>query len=250
MNTRPLYLIALLLLGLSGCQLISNPLPHLWFYTYATGSDGDSLLTPASFLELRGDGSYTRDFGQFEYGGWTRKDKQILLTNQQHKTNTLTIKGLSSKEMQLVMPDGKEGSFESLPLPSATAAEDPFSSKNNLWRIPPDHKETEAGIRQRLFNHCQFWETYFTWALDKQLETIDVRSTPTSIKIYGNGFGVKPFDELPARWKGCFFDEEDCRKANEMIEDIFRHKSIAWAHTDNKFKLFISAFQQLKRYLR
>jgi hypothetical protein len=107
-------LILLLITG-SGCTLVSDPIPHLWFFTYTQGGETDSLLTPASFLELRKDGTYTRDFGRFDYGKWVYKDKILYL-----------------------------------------------------------------------HNHCQFWETYFTWALKNELATIDVRSTPTAIKIYGN----------------------------------------------------------------
>ncbi len=140
--------------------------------------------------------------------------------------------------MQLDLGGGKTAYFESQPLPAATSGEDPFSGHNNQWRIPAAHKENDEEIKKRLYNHCQFWEAYFTWALKNELATIDVRSTPTAIKIYGNGFGLKPFEELPARWKSCFFDEEDCRKAGEMIQDIFQHKNIAWAHTDNKHKFF------------
>lgn len=105
-------------------------------------------------------------------------------------------------------------------------------------------------IRKRLYNHCQFWEAYFRWALDKGLNTVDVRSTPTPIKIYGNGFALKPTEDLPAEWVNCFYDANDCRKASDMIRDIFQHKTIAWAQTDNKFKMFLSAFQQLQTLLR
>ena len=34
---------------------------------------------------------------------------------------------------------------------------------------------------------------YFNWALDNELTTVDVRSTPTPIKIYGNGFTIKQY---------------------------------------------------------
>jgi hypothetical protein len=120
---------------------------------------------------------------------------------------------------------------------------------NNQWRIPATAKESDQEIRKRLFNHCQFWESYFTWALKNDISTVDVRSTPTLIKIYGNGFTLKPFAELPPIWKSYFFDAQDCEKANDMITDIFQKKNIAWAHTDNKYKMFISAFQQLKIFL-
>jgi hypothetical protein len=245
------YFILVLLSG-SSCLMLSDPVPALWFYTYSGGATTgrDSLLTPASFLELRKDGSYTRDFGRFDYGTWSVKDHQLTLTNARHKTFIFPMTLVGNNEMQLSMGKGVPADFESLRLPSARAAEDPFSLANNRWRLPAAGKENDTAIRQRLFNHCQFWEAYFLWALNNEISTVDVRSTPTLIKIYGNGFGLKPFDELPAAWKSYFFDEEDCRKANAMIKDIFDRQTIAWGHTDNKYKMFVGAFQQLEQFLR
>jgi hypothetical protein len=243
-----LYIIG----GTTGCLIPRDPLPALWFYTYSDGpaSGRDTSLTPASFLVLRSDGSYTRDFGRFEYGTWTRKDKELSLVDQDHVTHHYTLDGVNAKEMRLTSVRGITADFERLSLPAAQQAEDPFCVANNRWRLPARQKEPDSEIRKRLFNHCQFWEAYFTWALNDKLTTVDVRSTPTPIKIYGNGFGLKPFDQLPAEWKSCFFDEEDCRKASDIIENIFQQKNIAWAHTDNKFKLFLGAFQQMENFLR
>ena len=112
-----------------------------------------------------------------------------------------------------------------------------------------EHKESSAEIKLRLVNHCRFWKNYFTWALDNNLNTIDVRSTPTPIKIYGNGFAIKDFNDLPLNWKNYFFDSTDCKLANDMLKDVFTHNDIAWAHTDNKFKMFIGAFEQLEQML-
>ena len=238
-----------LLVALAGCVLSTKPGSKVWFYTFGTGPGPDDL-TPVSFLELRPDGVYTRDFGQYDYGRWEQKDQQLLLTNQQHKTFIYNIASLTSKEMQLTVAKDRVGHFESKTLPSANGAEDPYSADNNRWRIPATHKETDAEIRHRLYDHCRFWETYFAWAQEKKLDIVDVRSTPTSIKIYGNGFGLKPFEELPPRWKALFFDEEDCRKANAIIEDIFQHQTIAWGNTESKYKMFLGAFQQLEQFLR
>ncbi|HEY4107614.1 hypothetical protein [Puia sp.] len=241
--------LAIVLNALSGC---GGPRDHLWFYSYGSGPGRDTTgeLTPASFIELRPDGSYTLDFGRYEYGSWNRKEDQLFLTSQQHKTYVYAMKLPTPKEMELVVAKGRTGHFESRPFPSDNRTEDPFSAENNRWRLPATHKETDAEIKQRLYNHCKFWEYYFKWALDKKLNMVDVRSTPTAIKIYGNGFGLKPYEELPDRWKAFFFDEEDCRKANDMIQDIFRHKTIAWANTDSKYKMFLGAFQQMEEFLR
>jgi hypothetical protein len=241
-----------MLAATTGCSLLVNPLPKLWFFTYGTGTPNakDSLLSPASFLELRPDGSYTRDFGVFEYGTWLKKDHQLILTSHDRLKSTYPLTLPSSSEMQLTLTGDYVASFESQAIPSLKDKEDPFSVYNNHWRIPATHEESDMEIRRRLNNHCQFWEAYFRWALDKGLNTVDVRSTPTPIKIYGNGFTLKSTEDLPPEWVNCFYDADDCRKASDMIKDIFQHKTIAWAQTDSKFKMFLSAFQQLQNYLR
>ncbi len=251
---KPLLHIAIFItiINATGCSLLVNPLPKLWFFTDGTGTPNgkDSLLNPASFIELRPDGSYTRDFGRFEYGTWQKKDHELVLASHDRLNSTYQLLMSSAGEMQLTFGSGYIGSFESRTIPSIKQKEDPFSLLNNRWRIRPMHKETDAEIKERLFNHCQFWETYFRWALDKQINYVDVRSTPTSIKIYGNGFALKNTEDLPAEWVSCFYDADDCLKASDMIREIFEHKTIAWAQTDNKYKMFLSAFHQLQNYLR
>lgn len=241
-----------MMLSLTGCQLLINPLPKLWFYTYGNGvpTGKDSLLTPASFLELRPDGSYTRDFGYFEYGTWIKKDRQLILTSHNQTTYRYPLTSINPGEMQLTLNSGLVANFDSQSLPSGNEKEDPFSVYNNRWRMPAMHKESDAGIRRRLYEHCRFWEAYFHWALNKELPTVDVRGTPSAIKIYGNGFTLKQVEDLPPEWTSFFFDAEDCQKANDIITDIFQHKTIAWPHTDNKYKMFVSAFQQMENFLR
>jgi hypothetical protein len=243
--------IFLLFAATAGCSLLVNPLPKIWFFTYGTGAPKgkDTLLNPASFLELRPDGSYTRDFGAFEYGTWLKKDHLLILTSHDRQSTSYPLTLPSPTEMQLTLANGYLASFESHPLPSQQQKQDPFSLINNRWRIHATHKESDAEIRNRLLNHCQFWEAYFRWALDKGLNTVDVRSTPTPIKIYGNGFALKPTEDLPAEWVSCFYDADDCQKASNIIKNIFEHKTIAWAQTDNKFKMFLSAFHQLQNFL-
>lgn len=243
--------IIILLACATGCRFQSPHLNNLWFYTYnSNAGNNESPLTPANFLELRHDGSFTLDFGKFEYGSWSFSNNQLYLTNQNHETRSFPLNYPGGKEMQLTINKDLIANFESQPIKETAFAKDPFSKMNNNWRIPAIRKETDDEIRKRLLNHCQFWEVYFTWALDNEIATIDVRSTPTLIKIYGNGFTLKPIADLPLEWKSYFYDTEDCERANKYIDGIFEKKNIAWAHTDNKYKMFISAFQQMEHYLK
>jgi hypothetical protein len=250
-NLRSICIFLLIGLTFSGCLQQKPAVAKCWFYTYQTdfNTKNENGLTPASFLCVRKDGTYTRDFGIFDFGHWVLKDRVINLASQRNQNASLKIILLSEKEMTIDI-NGKTINLDGHTLPPGKSSEDPFSIENNQWRIPASQKENEQALRKRLSNHCRFWEVYFTWALKTNQETIDVRSTPTLIKIYGNGFTLKPVTDQPGRWRSYFFDDEDCQKAYDIMADIVSKRDIALAHTDNKFKMFIGAFQQLEAALK
>ena len=230
----------------------SPPVKHaqLWFFTHGRSQNGASntRLSPVSFLYLGEDGAYTRDFGSFDYGKWRYSNDSLVLTsNAAAKTEKFKVDAKGSKEINLVSSEGIDV-FELHPATPADSL-NPFSVDNNRWRIRPASAESYEQLRERLINHCRFWETYFTWALNNEIQYLDVRSTPTAIKIYGNGFGLKPYDELPEAWKQCFYSPEDCSQANSIIEQAFRRNNIGMPQTESKYKMFISAFQQLESFL-
>lgn len=242
-------IVLLLLIPLMGCHLSNKGISQLWFYTYSSDINNDSILTPTTFISLEKGGAYTTNLGTFNYGKWKFDGQWLLLTDHKKKTLLVKVNSISEKQMQLVFDnDTQFDSFESQPLSSEK--KNPFSLENNLWQIPAGLKESNTKIKDRLLNHLKFWELYFTWALENDIQTIDVRSMPTLIKIYGNGFTLKPYSELPAKWKLFFYDTVDCRKANDIIESILLKNDISWPHTDNKYEAFISVFQQMQIKLK
>lgn len=244
--------VFLILLFSTACLVKPHQPVGLWFYTYTPNSsaDEDVEATPASFLYLRADGTYTRDFKNFDYGHWNIHDTFLVLTNEKLEIVTFPIKKHVINELELVSAKGSLLDFEEQPAKFSSDADNPFSIENNRWRIKATQKESDQEIKQRLQNHFKFNEAYFKWALDDNLSSIDVRSTPSLLKIYGNGFALKEFNDLPAGWKSCFYDDEDCRKANDIIKNVFEKQDISWARTDNRYKMFISAFQQLERFMQ
>jgi hypothetical protein len=253
MHNRKLRICISLLIFLTfvGCLQQNPTVTQCWFYTYQTdfNTSNENGLTPASFICIRKDGTYTKDFGTFDYGHWTRKDGLINLLSQRNQSESLKIISLSANEMTIDI-NSEKINLDAQMLPSDKSSEDPFSIENNQWRIPASQKENEQALRKRLSNHCRFWEVYFSWALKTNQETVDVRSTPTLIKIYGNGFTLKPVTDQPGRWRSYFFDDEDCQKAYDIMKNIVFKRDIALAHTDNKYKMFIGAFQQLETALK
>ena len=243
--------LAILLNGLFACTSYQ---PGAGIYFYTPVADGvehsDTTLTYVSFLELCPDGSYTQDFGHFDYGSWTLKDHRLYLSNQRRKTYVYKVLSLKGTELDLRLDSGITGHFRTHLMPSSRAEKDPFSTYNNQWRLPAKHKESDLEIRQRLYNHCQFWEAFFKWVDDKDESVADVAYFPSPLKVYGNGFGLKHYDNLPPAWKAYFFDEEDCHKADTLIKHTFRRNKIIWPKTDNEFRKLISGFQQLQNFLR
>jgi hypothetical protein len=244
-----------LLVGTAGCRPYTPGTGLYFYYPVADeSSDFDTTMTPASFLELSADGSYTQDFGHFDYGSWMIQDRRLYLTNQRHRTYIYQITLLTPKELDVLLDaarigHAKTGHFIVHTRPSANPEKDPFSKYNNQWRIPAIHPESDAEIRQRLLNHCRFWEVYLTWAKDHESGTIDVRSTPSPLKVYGNGFGLKHYTDLPAEWKSFFYDSVDCHKADTMIKHTFRRHEFVWPKTDDDIKKLISGTQQLQQWL-
>jgi len=240
---------AFILLSMAACNPFEKDISGVWFYATSTQrSKNDSLLTASSFLQLQSNGTYTSDLGRYDQGSWTTEVDALVLTNSKGRTIRLPIEELSRRELRLHANENQVVVFDKYP--SASGNTNPFAATNNQWRLPARHPESDAELKARLHNHCRFWETYFAWALENEVNQIDVRSTPTPIKIYGNGFGLKKYDELPAAWRQYFYDSADCRKADQMLKDVFRKRNIKWPETNQTYEKFISAFQQLQAQLK
>ena len=252
-KTASFILLFIIISQFSDCLIFDKgALNRLWFCTGENNSNylDTSILTATSFLSLYSNGTYTRDFGRFEYGKWTEENSLLTLTNAANKKAEYILKYTWPDSLRLIAKNRTTANFEGQPKLPSSSNEDPFSFQNNQWRINATHKESDKELLNRLIDHCRFWEMYFTWALKDKIDYLDVRSTPSLLKIYGNGFVLRLFENLSDEWKAYFFDEEDCRKANEMMKNVLTQKKIIIEHKDDKYKMFISMFQQLQHLLQ
>jgi hypothetical protein len=232
----------------TGC-MPGNDESKLWFYINSNANDLNDLpLKPSHFLYLQADGKYTCDFGVFEYGDWKRSGDKITLSSGKRGLTVLQVVDEDSKNLRLLMK-GYVAEFESQPAAFGESI-DPFAIATNQWRVHAEANENEDQLKQRLYNHCQFWEAYFNWGIENDLRTLDVRSTPTAIKIYGNGVGLKSYDELPQVWRSYFYDSTNCRQASDILKGVFRKHDIDWPKSDNHYVIFRSAFKQLRGFLK
>lgn len=215
----------LVTLFIAACALLMDKPYGIWFYTHSSGENKNSAtIKAAGFINLMPDGTYTADLGHFEYGRWEKKNNELVLISDSKKKE-LPINYFNSESLGLTVEKDIVANFDLGPaLPKGV--EDPFSLPDNKWRVKPAHKESPEEIRTRLLNHCKFWEAYFNWALTSSLETVEVRAIPTPIKIWGNGFTLKEYSELPEEWRSCFYDSEDCKVANNMLYEVIEYNDI------------------------
>lgn len=232
------------------CQTKKQKLSKLWFFTHTTGltTEIDTSLNPACFLNLDPSGKYTSYFTKFDDGEWSVQNNSILLTSNHHFTTTLPIQQFEDNNLVIKINDLKSNyNFEGYADYFKNEGENPFSLDNNRWRIKPTHAETDKQLTLRLKNHLTFWEKYFAWAISTSKKSIDVRSIPSAIKVYGNGVGLKHYENLPQAWRNCFYDSTDCRKALVMLQQFFSRTDIAWPRSENEFKIFLGGFQQMQQ---
>src|SRR6185437_12790182 len=94
---RCLYLsMAGLLFACGACHSAGKPGAQIWMYTsdLDRSRGSDTVLSNASFLDLRPDGGFTQDFGRFEYGTWNLKGQHLYLTDQHRKTYVYRVADL------------------------------------------------------------------------------------------------------------------------------------------------------------
>lgn len=247
----------LLLFTIIGCGNKKGSLYQTWFYSFheqsGKGIEKEPELTSENFINLKADGKYTSYLDSFEYGEWKKGNTMVTFINQEGEKRIVEIKKYDANELTLdLTPDKKNiyfKVFSGIPNLNISDKDNPFSVENNLWRIRPLTPESDQQLTNRLRNYFSFWEKYFNWALINKMETLDIRTEQSPLKLYGNGFELIPYDKISDSWKKCFATDEDCHKSWKQLETLITEKNISWPKTDNRFKSFLAAFQQLQTYL-
>jgi len=247
--TRKYFASLFIVIITLSCNSLDSGPEAVWLFASTEGEGKkDTLLNAASFLNLQKDGSYSRDFGFYDYGKWAIEQNELILNSARMSKVRIPIKKQGKNELQLSASAELLVNF--VRTPAADNEANPFVPEHNQWRLAAQKHENTAELRNRLLNHCRFWELYFSWGLHNNINALDVRNTPTPIKIYANGFGLKKYNDLPQSWKRYFYDSTNCKQASDMLISVFSRHKIKWPETDSKYEMFISAFQQLQQHLK
>ena len=214
------------------------------------GGGSEYSFSAASFLNLQPEGKFTSYFTAFDYGSWKLQDSTLVLTSHNKGKLLLEVKMLNPRQMICMNKSNeKVYRFNGFKNEFPSDGESPFSLANNLWRVKAGYKESDAELASRLKNHFRWWEKYFSWGLNNKLQVIDVRSTPSVLDMYANGFELKYYDYQFPEWKNIFYDTSNCWRAYEMVYYQMYKKDIDWPKTKNRFEGFVSAFKQLQQWM-
>lgn len=263
MNKFQSFLPAIFIYLLIGCKNHSdNPFVKVWFYN-ANQTDQQQkenevkyrahenyALEGSNFINLQPDSTYTSFLMDYDYGRWYYKDSLLILVNHNRQPLELVVNKVDD---ELICTDKMQNiiyRFYGYPNKFLSAAQNPFSQENNQWRLKASHKESDAEIASRLSNHFRYWEKYFAWGEQTNINSLDYTTTPGPLKMYGNGFALEYLDKQLPQWKESFYDTTDCRKAYEKLYYLMVEKDIQWPKTTDRCKRFVSAFQQLQDWMR
>ena len=214
------------------------------------GLELDHRFNTANFIDLQADGTYSSYLPLYETGKWFYKDQMLIMVNRKKEMLELQVNQVNEDE--LMCTNKQKGTiyrFKGLRNDFATTSENPFSMNNNLWRIRPARRETDEELRKRMKNHFTYWKQYFAMGLKKKVEVLDIGTTPSLFKLYGNGIQLEYYEYLFPEWKNCFYDSVDCRLAYENVYYKMYQNKIKWPDTENRFERFVSAFSQLEQWM-
>ncbi|MFL9481648.1 hypothetical protein ACI6Q2_02645 [Chitinophagaceae bacterium LWZ2-11] len=216
----------------------------------------------SSKLIIRDDESFDMVlFDNYWHGTWTYNqvhNQLALLPENQTKPVLLKVDTLGLKYMQIELdssnfkklpdfrnPKGAGGSWfpEDEPVKIGLIPDkesysdkekDPYSIKNNSWRIKPENKESDKQIKQRVLNHLSFFKLLFedAYKYDKNYVTYDWFVSP--VLPASNGIALKNYEKIKLGWEACFFDSAQAAQGYELLRGGFSAK-IKFPDTENRF---------------
>jgi hypothetical protein len=225
-------------------------------------SDPNLQLFYGNKLILRSENKF--DFVLFDnywHGQWQydNSSKKLLLTPQNTGTPIVfQVDSVGLHFMQLKLDSsnfkklpyfrdtkGAEGSWFSEKAPVTIDLEpdkeryndeskDPYSEKNNAWRIKPVHPESDKEIKKRVLNHLNFFRLLFTDAYDRNKTVVVYNWFVSPVLPAHNGIALKNYYVIKQGWENCFYDSLQAMQGYQLLNDAFSQR-FEYPKNDNPF---------------
>lgn len=186
-----------------------------------------------------------------DYGTWFYDDDKKTITvnySVEKGHDTYKIAALAPDELKLLNIGINTSTILKFISPAKrfkNPEEDPFYVKNNLWRIKPLRKETDAAIRQRLKENIYFFILFYRASIEKDDKTVSFYGLPSCFRWYGGGIYLKAKEELKDNWLDCFYDIKQAMKAYSIADKLLEQK-YEWPKKENNWlKLNLAVLEQM-----
>lgn len=225
------YLIGLLVLFSFSCKKAKKKaLPDVFCKMQADFNVDDSAGYQNMMLRLYADGSYSHFAANFyNFGTWSWSDSSTFLTLTPKQGSPSTVpqmfvieKMLSDqfrfrkikKEGNVTLREKGASIFTGF---NNVSKADPFSPKNNSWRIRPVSSESPEQIKKRTRDYLEFLAQYYQYTIDNDIQNLTSGWYPAPMQMnYNNGVRMAYNTEVKD-WYACFYSEAEGIEAYKMI---------------------------------
>lgn len=165
--------------------------------------------------------------GDMQYGTFSRSGNTIQVKYDGGRDVKYTIGRMNENELLLRRFEAGKSS-ELIYKPSHTywadATKNPFAKSNYQWAIKPKAPESADAIRQRAKQSVLFYTFYFNGVVDGGASAIDFEAIPCCFNWYTGGIGIQSEPKLDAKWRDCFYSEEQAFAARQLLQDAITQK--------------------------
>lgn len=113
------------------------------------------------------------------------------------------------------------------------------------WMEQPSQLESEKDIAERLIAYLTFWECFFQYGIDRDLEEMSWPSIPNVIKFASNGIALTGYEKITDEWKNTYFDEKSAKRAYSMLRESF--SGVRWEDNALIFKSYVKILSALRQ---
>lgn len=174
----------------------------------------------------------------FEAGTWQfDEEKQLMILRSKNEDGTEQVRYVVDEQQkngktlfqfyhQYPVVETEVDEIVEVRAVSNISNSDPFNTNLHEWRKKPAAPESPQQIKDRTLSYLRFLETFYTHAIENDLENPGGRWYPQPLKFYSNKVSMAYADEL-ADWYNCFYNEEQGIEAYKLLSGALMKVKIA-----------------------
>lgn len=113
------------------------------------------------------------------------------------------------------------------------------------WMKKPEIVENDFQIAERVIAYISFWEEFFKFGIDKEVEAMEWPVIPNALNFASNGMALIQSDMISQEWKATFYNEEAAAKAYNLLGQSF--SGVAWPANAMIFKSYVEVLGGMQK---